>query len=309
MTRLGAARLGVIAAALVAMTAASVAPAASAAPPRHDDAYTVYPDEWDVDPAVGSVFTGWAAYTGRPPSRLGLWSTGSATGHVDLGWATTRLVLEAGADRCGPDGGARASVLVDGEPVLTDVLVDADMGRYWAPGSWGPGRHDVELRFLNDHRAGDCDRNLKVSRVYFAEEWPQASVQMRADSATLVPAGAGTFYRKGPQGEGTHLLWSNGSVTSTVTTQAMEHSRLNVRVAGHDCEGPARMVMRVGGRYVGQQDVGPDAYGQLGSHRRSVPFAVPAGTTDLTIEFVNDHRTGDCDRNLKVGDVWLDEWH
>ncbi|GAB2693523.1 carbohydrate-binding domain-containing protein [Thalassiella azotivora] len=294
-------RRTVVAAATTALLTTSAA-AATATP--HDGttatSAVVTATQWQVDPAVGSVYRGW---TGHDGTGLGLWRTGSATATTTVTDDATRVVLEAGADRC--EGGATATLLVDGEPVLEDLVVDADRGRWSVAGQWAAGDHAVEVRYLDDHRTQACDRNLKVSRVWFDDAPTAASLTMRASSFARTPLDAGFLYGKGPQGEPTQLLWSNGSVSTRVTTPVLAAGTVTVDASAQECERPALLVVGVDGEDVGQVVPGPGRRGELRSYELALPGDLGAGIHEVTVRFVNDLLTGECDRNLRVGRVVL----
>ncbi|GAB2693498.1 carbohydrate-binding domain-containing protein [Thalassiella azotivora] len=261
--------------------------------------------EWRADPGTGSVYRGWSGHEGE---GFGLWAAGSAAGDVDLPRPLTRLVLEAGGDRCGGTGGSSgepaAEVLVDGVPVLAVPEVDADLGQYDVRGSWSAGRRAVEVRYPADHRSPECDRNLKIARVWFDDDAPGwTRVLLRADSLDRTPASAGTVYGKGPTGEPTQLLWSNGSLTATLTTPEIQVGFLRLQVSGHLCEGGPTVVVAVDGREVGRVTADADRYGSLRHYEMALPFLVEAGRHVVTLTYGNDHRSGTCDRDLKVGTV------
>ncbi|GAB2693506.1 carbohydrate-binding domain-containing protein [Thalassiella azotivora] len=297
---------GVVAAvaATFALTGATLPAAAGVDRPRAVADETVLPHEWSADPGTGSVYTGRSGWTG---TGFGLWRTGSATAPVDLPRAATRMVLEASADLCPQYVGARATVLVDGERVLVDQLVDVDSGRYVATGDWAPGPHHVEVRFTDDYRTAGCDRNLKLSRLWFDGGDPAMTrVAVDASSLNIMPPSIGRHYTKGPQGSPTVVLWSNGGAGTSVTTQAITRGSVSVLASAHDCEGPARMLVWVSDRYVGQTEPGPDQHGTLRWHSWALPFDLPAGRHGLKVEFVNQHRGETCERGLKVGMIALD---
>jgi hypothetical protein len=111
--------------------------------------------EGAVRPATGSP---------RPASgsHASLWGDRStATTTVE---GSGRIEVGAIGDHC--DGWPRIELSVDGVVVGTSRIVSGSLyGAYPIGPALGQGRHQVRIRYVNDHRTATCDRNVHLGHV------------------------------------------------------------------------------------------------------------------------------------------------
>ncbi len=118
-------------------------------------------------------------------ATMGIWSSASAEGSVNVTDASNRLVIRARGENC--DGAPRLDVLVDGGPVAQPSISSAGYGTYAADVSVAKGTHNIKLTYSNDnYQPGVCDRNVFVDEVKFVAG--TASAPESAPAPTPAPA-------------------------------------------------------------------------------------------------------------------------
>jgi hypothetical protein len=291
----------------LALTAAVLAPPApaDAQSPTNTYGYLELPpaDRIHFEPTgAGTVLPGGGRYaTTRSPSVL-LWSAGAAVMTLEPTTPRNHLVVHARADVC--EGFPRMVVELDGVIVLDELVGTSWIdSRFTVPDAATAGRREVRIRFPNPHRTDDCDRNLKIGGVELTEWDPGPDSTTLVGTDFTVPDGTGGVFHHSFQGLPALGLWQDATATAQVPTPDVTHLRVGAR--GDACEGDPRMHVRVDGELVLDTEVTTERrlvrrsrQAVLGTYTAAGTW--PAGVRDVHVSFVNDHRTGDCDRNLKV---------
>jgi fibronectin type 3 domain-containing protein len=108
------------------------------------------------------VFTDATASGGKAVSW---WSNDSLSGSVTTTAPTTTLTLRAKADLC--NGGANATVAIDGANKLSITASTASWADYSGAVSIPAGTHTVTISYTNDVKTSTCDRNLRTDKLTF----------------------------------------------------------------------------------------------------------------------------------------------
>jgi hypothetical protein len=258
---------------------ASAGPAVDPAP-----FYAVPASAFAVTPAVGATMG----------DALMLWSNGRAEAKVNLPEPSTRLVFTAQARQC--EGSPRLEVRIDGAGRFGFARDVAGSGDYAVAGDWAAGTHTVTLIMSNDRRlSAACDRNLKIRSVGFwgPSQSPDAdSVAVRQvmdlSTATFAPSRAGVI-----SSSGAAVLWSTGTFTGVLDSQAAEVLTIDLRAT--PCDGNPRFSLRIDGQLVTEPvtlSSGTSAY-RVAKNWTDALYTIEIG-------FLNDFRNTTCDRNLEV---------
>ena len=120
-----------------------------------------------------------------------------------------------------------------------------------------------------------------------------ATTTVQAEHLALPAANGMTTTDGGADGGRGLLIWSDGTATGSVTTQAAR--RVALRVRGEQCLGAPRVALAVDGRRVLTADVTSTAWTSVGAD-----VALRDGTHTVSVAFTNDAVAGGCDRNLHV---------
>jgi endoglucanase len=124
------------------------------------------------------------------------------------------------------------------------------------------------------------------------------SLSIEAESMTWSPGVGATFADASASARTGVLLWSNGKVSTSVTS-ATGVTGLAVTARGDHCLGGPMMVVSVNGKVVSSGEVrSTSTWGT-----RSIATSLPAGTHRIEVAFTNDHLTASCDRNLRLDKV------
>jgi endoglucanase len=119
-------------------------------------------------------------------SALALVGNGFASGALVAPVASTWVEVRARGDQC--VGAPLMTVRVDGRTLATTSVPATGWTSYGYSGTWGVGRHTVDIGFTNDGRAATCDRNLRVDYVAL-----RSTVAAPAPGSTNLFAGTPLF--------------------------------------------------------------------------------------------------------------------
>ena len=100
-------------------------------------------------------------------SVLEQYSVSTSTAGISLAAPATRLVVRARASQC--SGAPRMIVMVDGAAVLDTLVTGTSWADYRAAVTLPAGWHVLSVRFPNDYRPMDCDRNLYLDKLTFVQ--------------------------------------------------------------------------------------------------------------------------------------------
>ncbi len=263
-------------------------PSAVGAPAHAVAAYelSVQPADFTFSPGAGAVSGHWAV----------LWSTGSASSAVTTTGFVNRLQVEADADQC--EGAPHLEVAVDG---VTELSQEVDgTGLYVVPLAWAPGRHRVTFRFLDDHRTGSCDRNVRFRGAmlfgpFSIPGFPGLYTfqQLKTRYVDVIPVTAGNATSQRAK------LWNNGSVHFRLDSHGSTYLVITIVVAG--CQGrQADVTVTVDGRVVvsgeareGRTNLGLDGRLRDGAH-------------DVVLRMSRDPNTAACDGSVALTSALFD---
>ena len=123
-------------------------------------------------------------------------SRGSVIGEMDFGAGGVMLLGLRGKGSPAAGVWPRVVVLVGGQAVGHVNVVSREPATYAVRGQFPPGRHEVELRFVNDMQIAGEDRNVYLSHVYVQPDAGRPErVVAHASPAALasIPVGQGTL--------------------------------------------------------------------------------------------------------------------
>ena len=125
---------------------------------------------------------------------------------------------------------------------------------------------------------------------------PAAAATVPIEAETMVNTTGSAFPRAsaGASGGAERVFWSNGTARQEVTA-AGPFTGVTVRARGDRCGGSPVVEVRVDGTLVTRASVSGSTWTTY-----SAAGSWAAGKRAVTVAFVNDHRTGWCDRNLYV---------
>jgi hypothetical protein len=214
----------------------------------------------------------------RSPWTVLLYSTGSAWAFVTTTSVTRRLAFHVVSDQC--EGAPVLGVAVDGVTAMTRETYG--VGDYGIVGTWGPGRHQVVFRFLNDHRTDACDRNIRVSQVsLFAHADGSvhgvSSRQQAQQKYAVLPPESGDSLDDGQ----VHVA-GDGTVALRLDSQGARQLYLSLIPAG--CDPWAELQVSVDG-VTYQAGRIPPTLGSIGVGTISVQHAFTNGTHDIDLRF------------------------
>lgn len=126
---------------------------------------------------------------------------------------------------------------------------------------------------------------------------PAGAAEPATSRSWTISPGAGALRAADVPGGSQALVWSAGSATTTLSGAG--HVVLHAR--GDQCAGAPQARVSVDGRALGTVSV------VNGSGWWEYPLGAPvaSGAHRVVVDFVNDHRTASCDRNLRAGWVSL----
>lgn len=134
----------------------------------------------------------------------------------------------------------------------------------------------------------------------------EESVAQQADAVVAVasfeaesfsiPPNAGAYSEAGASGGRVLGLWANGWASKTVTLSSAA-SLVVVRARGTDCQGGARLEVKVDGKAAFSGIVGTST-----ANYQTSSLTLAAGAHTVELGFTNDYRNG-CDRNLILDTV------
>jgi hypothetical protein len=134
----------------------------------------------------------------------------------------------------------------------------------------------------------------------FAPATALADTSMEVETGPLSPSTAGQVITDAAAGGGKAFkIWSNASVTKSVTTTAGSVAVI-ARAKGEQCSGAPQMTVDVDGTRRITASVSATSYTD---YRTDV--ALTAGTHTIKVAFTNDYKSSTCDRNLIADSVRL----
>lgn len=238
----------------------------------------------------------------KSPWTVLLYSTGSAWAFVTTKSVTRRLAFHVVSDQC--EGAPVLGVAVDGITAMTRETYG--LGDYGIVGTWGPGRHQVIFRFLNDHRTGDCDRNLRVSQVsLFAHADGSvhgvSSRQQALQKYAVLPSGSGDSLDDGR----VHVA-GDGTVALRLDSQGARQLYLSLVPA--DCDPWAELQVSVDGVAYRAGRL-PPTLGSIGVSTISIRHAFTNGTHNIDLRFSDiSPRLNGCVPTVDLITVQFDGW-
>ena len=278
--------------ALTAVLSGLITAPATAGPSSEPSAYfPARAADFTVDPAVG----------GPIGNTLILWGTGTATAVVDFTEEALMFFFDARAQPC--EGSPRLQARIDGVTVFAGAI--SGTGNYAVSRTWPPGRHTLEMVYVNDQLSAMCDRNVKISHV----GWSGYSESLGGPGVELIqymdmaavefsPASAGV----GATGGAT--LWTSGSFTAELDSYGAQG--FYIIMEAPPCGGLPRFSLRIDGKLITEQTI-PEPQGGSYKPLESVYFGPDRGWPDglhtIEIGYLDDLRTENCDRNLTITSV------